>query len=202
MNNLKILGTNHLQKPEEIIELIKKENPEIIGIELCKVREYIHINKIKQNQTNTEDTLLNKISKAIKKKAKEENLEYGSDMFTALQYAIDNKIPYVLVDKNIQEIQALFQQIPINEQKGFMEEIAKFEKQTIAESTIDEEQFLINLKKNFPISFEFLITLREQYITIQILKTIRDNPNKKIVIVLGKGHLKGVNKLLEKELKK
>lgn len=196
MKDFKIIPTNHLMPKEEIISLIEKEKPEVIGIELCKVREYIYINKIPQEQTNTEDTLLNKISNAIKKKTKEENVEYGSDMFTALQYCLDNKIPYVLVDKNIQEVQNLFQQIPQNEQQGFMSEINKFENQTIAESTIDEEQFLINLKKNYPISFEFLITLREQEIAINILKTILNNPNKKIIAILGKGHEKNINKLL------
>jgi pheromone shutdown protein TraB len=193
---IKLIGTNHLMKKEEIINIIQSENPDIIGIELCKIREYIYINKIK-NEPAKDESLLGKISNAIKKKAEEEKVEYGSDMYTALQYSIDNKIPYILVDKNIQEIQTLFQSIPINEQQGFAQEIAKFEKQTIAESTVDEESFLINLKKNFPISFEFLITLRELHIVNQIMRMIVLNPNKKILIFLGKGHIKSINKLLE-----
>lgn len=193
---IKLIGTNHLMKREEIINIIKYEKPDMIGIELCKIREYIYINKIK-NEPAKDESILGKISNAIKKKAEEEKVEYGSDMYTALQYSIDNKIPYYLVDKNIQEVQTLFQSIPVNEQQGFMQEIAKFEKQTIAESTVDEEQFLINLKKQFPISFEFLITIREYYIVNQILKMIILNPNKKILIFLGKGHIKSINKLLE-----
>lgn len=197
MNNLKICGTNHLQSKESIIKEIEDYNPDIIGIELCKIREYIYLNKIQQVANETDDSLLGKISKAIKKKAKEENVEYGSDMYTALQYAIDKKLPYVLVDKNIQQIQQLFQKIPSNEQQGFMNELAIFDKQSIAKSTINEQEFLNKLKTNYPISFEILITLREQEIALNILKTIAKYPNEKFIVLVGKGHINGINKLME-----
>ena len=192
-----IIGTNHLMKKEEIIGIIESERPDIIGIELCKIREYIYLNNIKAKENEKDTSLLGKISEAIKKKAKEENVEYGSDMFTALQYSIDNKIPYVLVDQNIQEIQQLFQKIPVKEAQGFMEEIAKFEKQTIAESTIPEDEFLKKMKEQYPISYEILITLREKHIAIEVLKTILKNPDKKILIFLGKGHLESIKRILE-----
>ena len=195
MNNCKIVGTNHLQSKESIIKEITDYQPDIICIELCKIREYIYLNKIEQKQDEKDESLLGKISQAIKKKATEEKVEYGSDMYTALQYAIDNKIPYVLVDKNIQEIQQLFQKIPSNEQQGFIKELNIFEKQTIAESTVDEKEFLNKLKTNFPISYEILITLREQEIALNILKTMLNNPNKKIIVFVGKGHINGINKL-------
>src|SRR3990170_281493 len=138
---LKIIGTNHLMKEEEIIRLIDAENPEIIGIELCKIREYIYLNKI-NTEVKEDNSLLGKISNAIKKKAKEQNVEYGCDMYSALTYSINNKIPYVLIDKDIQEIQQLFQKIPQNEQQGFMNEIVEFEKQTIIPTSINEDDFL------------------------------------------------------------
>lgn len=196
MENIKIIGTNHLMKKEEIIKIIQDERPDIIGIELCKIREYIYLNNIKPVEAK-DNSLLGKISSAIKKKAEEENIQYGSDMYSALQYAIDNKIPYILVDKNIQEIKQLFQKIPSNEAEGFMNEITKFEKQTIAESTVNEEEFLTNLQRNFPIGFVLLITLREQHIALEILKASLDNPDKKILFFLGKGHISGILKLLE-----
>lgn len=183
-------------KRKEVIALIKKENPDIIGIELCKIREYIYLNKIEAKPHQEDKSIIGKISKAIKDKAKKENLEYGLDMYSALDYARENKIPYVLVDENIQKIQQLLQNIPQNESKKFIEEINKFEKQTIAESTIDEDKFLEELNKNFPIIFTLMITLRELKIANNILKIQQENQNKKIVIVLGKGHLKGVEKLI------
>jgi pheromone shutdown protein TraB len=199
MNNLKIVGTNHIMKPEVIINEIKSYSPDIICIELCKIREYIYLNNIKPQENEKDESLLGKISKAIKDKAEQEKVEYGSDMFTALQYARDNKIPYVLVDKNIQEIQQLFQKIPQNEMDGFMKEIALFEKQTIAESVVDDKVFLENLKKNYPVSFEILINAREQFIAIQLLKTILSNPDKRIICFLGKGHEKSIKNILGME---
>lgn len=198
MNNVKLIGTNHIMTSEEIIKIIEENKPEVIGIELCKIREYIYINKI-ETKEEEDKSLLGKISNAIKKKAKEENVEYGSDMYTALQYSIDNKVPYVLVDKSIEEIQTLFQKIPQKEQEGFIKEITKFEKETIAENTVDEQEFLKNLKEEYPMSFEILINSREQHIVIQILKLKMKYPDKKILIFLGKGHINSITKLLEEE---
>jgi pheromone shutdown protein TraB len=194
----KICGTNHLQSKQSIIKEIEDFQPDIIGIELCKIREYIYINKIPQNQEadKKDESLLGKISNAINKKAKEENQIYGQDMYTALQYAIDKKLPYVLVDKNIQEIKELFQKIPANELQGFIHELAIFDKQTIAQSTVNEQEFLNKLKTNFPISFEILITLREQEIALNILKTIVKYPNEKFIVFVGKGHLESIKNIL------
>ena len=193
---IKLIGTTHITPSEEIINTIKLERPDIIGVELCELRlELMVKNPPIVSEQKEDDTLIGKISKAVKKKADEQKIVYGSDMITASRYALDNNIKLVCVDKNIMEIKYLMEKIPANEQAGFMKELSEFENKSLTQQ-IDEEQVLNELKTKYPISFEFLITLRELYIAYKILKEEVNNPNKKILVFLGKGHIKSMEKLL------
>ena len=197
---LKLIGTDHLMKPEAIIGIIKDFNPEIIGVELCETRlNLMVINKQQPVQQN--DSLIGKISNAIKKKAEEENLQYGSDMITASKYAIDNKIPLSLLDRNVIEIQESMSKIPKEEQEGFMNELSKFQEKTLKEQTenIDVDKVLEELKTRYPIAYEILVVSRDLFIAYRIQRVLIKFPDKKILVFLGKGHLSSINKLLEIE---
>ena len=199
LNNLRLIGTTHLTPSSEIERIIKLEKPDLIGIELCQTRVNVLILNPPIQEQKEDTSLIGKISKAIKNKAKEQKLNYGSDMISAYKLAEQYKIPSFLVDRDIIEIKNLLEKIPQNEMIGFMKEIAEFEsKQNIEEElkNINEEEVLNKLKTNYPVSYELLIVSRELYITNQILKQLINNPNKKILVFLGKGHIKGINKLL------
>ena len=179
---------------EQVEELIKKEKPDIIGIELCEFREAAILDNQEMNPTK-EDGLLGKITSKIKSKAEEEGLDYGSDMKTALRYSIKNNIQRVLVDMPILKIQELFNKIPLKEQQGFARELKEFEKESITKK-VNEEEVLINLKSRYPIAFEFLINMRNLFIANEILKISIKNQDKKIVVILGAAHVSNVNKLI------
>lgn len=190
----KIIGTTHLTPQEEIIKEIKEFNPEIIGVELCETRLKLLLNPIKQ-EVKEDTSLIGKITNSIRKKADQENIQYGSDMITASAYAIEKKLELVLLDRDINEIGLLMQKIPQNEVQGFMKELQEFEKKTLKEniSNIDEDKIINELKTNYPISYEILINSRNQIIVKNILKTIIKHPNRKFLIFLGKGHTKEIN---------
>jgi len=192
---IKIISTNHLMKKEVVEEMIKHESPDIIGIELCEFRASKIFEDAKKIQSKS-NSLLGRITDAIKTKADKEGLDYGSDMKSALNYSIEHNIPSVLVDMPILKIQELFLKIPREEQEGFSKELADFEKESITKQVNDEE-VLLQMKERYPIAFEFLINMRNLYIANQILKARIDNPGKKIVIVLGSSHVENVNKLIE-----
>lgn len=192
--NIKIIGTNHLMKEEDVEALIKKENPDIIGIELCEARVDAIITSCLGSDKD-EKSLLGKITSKIKKKAEESGLNYGADMKTALRYALENNIDYITVDMPILKIQDLFSKIPIKEQEGFQRELAEFEKESI-DKKVNEEEVLLEMKLRYPIAFEFLINMRNLYIATQILRAQRDNPDKRIVVILGSSHVENVNKLI------
>ena len=202
--NIKIIGTNHLMSKEKIYKIAKSESPDVIGVELCNTRLNLMvlnpivektIDKIPEEKKEPEG-IIDKISRAIKKKAEEQNLQYGSDMINASKYALENKIPLVCIDKDIYEIKALMEKIPQNELAGFMKELAEFENKQLTDK-VDIDKTLNELKTKYPISYEFLITIRELYIQNKILKTILKYPNKKILIFVGKGHKKTIEGALK-----
>lgn len=195
--NIKLIGTNHLMKKEDVEELIRKENPDIIGVELCEARQTGILNEVTKETIENKDNnnLLDKITNKIKQKAKAEGLDYGSDMKAALMYSLNNKKETVLVDMPISKIQELFSKIPEQEALGFASELKEFEGESITKE-VSEEEVLLGMKSRYPIAFEFLINMRNLYIANQILITQRENPNKKIVVILGSSHVENVNKLI------
>ena len=193
---IKIYGTTHCDSKESIEGIIKDECPDVICLELCEFREQAIFNEVKDENKKPNKSLLGKITDKIKEKAEKENLDYGSDQKTALRYASNNKIPYCLVDMPILKIQELFSKIPKDEQLGFQKELQDFESESISKK-VNEEEVLLNLKQKYPIAFEFLINMRNLYITNELLKVIINNKDKKILVFLGKGHTKQIEKMLE-----
>ena len=203
---IKIFGSTHLDKEEDIIKIIESEKPDILGVELCELRVNTILNedkitistsgKVRKGMGDT-DNLLDKITNSIKKKAEENKLDYGSDMKIVLRYANKNNIPLLLVDMPILKIQELFSKIPKSEQEGFTKSLMEFESKGQIDKEVNEEEVLNNLKTNYPISFEFLINMRNLYISNQIIKCINKNPTKKIVVFVGKSHKESVERMLE-----
>ena len=193
----KLIPTNHLMSKAAIEGILKDEGPEVIGIELCEFREasILDNQEIENIKENKNEGLLGKITSKINQKAKEQNLDYGSDMKTALKYSIENNIPRVLVDMPILKIQELFSKIPKEEQKGFAKELTEFESESLNKK-VNEEEVLTRLKKRYPIAFEFLVNMRNLYIANQILKAEKEYPGKRIIIILGSAHVKNVTKLI------
>ena len=180
---------------EAIEGIIKDENPDVLGVELCETRFKVFTNQIQQN--NQEDkSLLGKITEETKKKAKEENLDYGSDMKAVMFYAINNNIPLELVDKDIMEIKNEMAQIPMNEQIHLQNELVKF-KQELLPKEIDEEEVIRRMKKEIPIVYKILVEDRNKFITNKIKEAIRKYPSKRIIVFLGKAHVQEITRQLQ-----
>lgn len=178
---------------DEIFQLLEKEQPDIIGVELCETRYNLMVIPTidgVQIERKEDDTLIGKISNAIKKKAEEENVQYGSDQINGCIYALEKNIPLEFVDLDIVKTKELMEKIPPEETEGFMKEILEFENKSIKETikNIEVDKTLRELKSKYPISFEFLVNMRNLFILNKILKMMIKYPNKKIVVLLGKGH--------------
>ena len=196
MDNIKIIPTHHLMSKEEIYKLLDKEKPEIIGVELCETRYNLMVTPtldgFKIENPKEDNSLLGKISNIIKKKAEKEKFQYGSDQISASIYAHEKNIPLEFVDLDITKTKELMDKLPKEEQEGFLKEMLEFQKRSIEETIkdIDVEKTLRELKEKYPIAFEFLINLRNIFMLNKILKLKIKYPDKRIVIVLGKGHEK------------
>ena len=210
--NIKIIGTTHLTKKEEIIKQIKKFNPDIIGVELCNIRFEILVNQRMGQiqaadgamvQANPNDSsLMGKISSSIADKAKDEGMEYGGDMISAARYAKENQIPILLVDRDIVKTRNLMERIPEAEQKQFMAELTNFEAQTLKEnvSGLNEDDITAELQARCPVAYEFLVEERDMFIENMIMKAMIEYPKKKMLIFLGKVHANKISKDLNTDV--
>lgn len=197
---IKIISTNHLMPKTEIYKILNKENPDIIAVELCGTRYNLMVlplinNLIDDKPKSKDESVLGKISSAIKDKADKEGLDYAADQISSCLYAKENDLPLEFVDLDITKTKYLMDILPENEKQGFMNELLSFEKTNLKEQTknINEEEILIKMKEKFPIAFEFLVNMRNLVIINNILKLKIKYPNKKVIIMLGAGHVKIVS---------
>ncbi len=187
---IKIIGTTHFDSKEAIEGIIKDENPDVLGVELCQTRF-----KIFTNQTNNEgkkdETLLGKIADETKKKAKGENLDYGSDMKSVMFFALNNQIPLELVDKDILEIRSEMEKIPMEEQLYLQKELIKFQKEKL-QTEINEDEVISKMKDNIPVTYEILVKRRNDFIIKRLKEVDKKYKGKRILVFLGKGHVKEI----------
>lgn len=198
--NIKIIGTHHLMKEEEIRKEIDSFNPEIILIELCNGRISVKENPHLQKK---EFSLLGLISSSIHKKAKSEKLEYGSDMYSAYKIAKEKNIPIGLIDRPLVETQILFKAIPMKEKYIMFKEVMKFNSKKVKmEDTINQamsgdiNKMIDELKNQIPNFHYFIVSSRDEYMIAKIKSYLYDYPDKKILCFVGKGHLEKINNSL------
>jgi len=194
---IKIIGTHHFMKETEIKKYIEDFNPDIVGIELCKQRIYTLEHP---GEEKPKFSLLGVIAKAVKKKGEKEGVNYGGDMNAAYKISKQKEIKVELIDRPIVETQALFKAIPLSEKVEFLKQLIKFNSKKIKiedllnEVNSDEkvQEVLSKLRDLCPVTLYFLINSRDEYMINKIKSIMFDNPNKKILIFIGKGHQKKI----------
>ena len=192
---IKLIGTTHFDSKEAIEGIIKDKNPDVLGVELCKTRFKIFTNQTK-NEGKKDETLLGKIADETKKKAKEENLDYGSDMKSVMFYALNNQIPLELVDKDILEIRSEMEKIPMEEQLYLQQELIKFQKEKL-QTEVNEDEVISKMKDNIPVTYEILVKRRNDSIIKRLKEVNKKYKGKKILVFLGKGHVKEIERGLK-----
>ena len=109
-NGLTIIGTSHISKQSvnDVKEHILIEKPEIIAIELDKIRLYSLLNKKKKlksvdfRKIGFTGLIFNFIGAYIEKKlGKLVDTKPGSEMLAAIKLARQEKIPISLIDQDI-----------------------------------------------------------------------------------------------------
>lgn len=191
---IKIVGTTHLDSKEVIEGIIKDFNPEVIGVELCETRFRALTGQIPKGKGD--NSLIDNITTSIKEKAEQEGLDYGADMKAAMFYALNNNIPLLLVDKDILKIKEELLTIPIEEQLFLQQELIKFQTENINQQ-VNEEEVLKNMKEKIPTMFKVIVEGRNEYIANKIKEVIAKYPEKNIIIFLGKGHAKEIERLIK-----
>lgn len=214
-----LVGTVHISKEsvDEVREIIEKEKPDVVGVELCQGRFEALKNLKKWEDTNILDIikqgkiflfLINLLLSNYQKKLGDKfGVKPGSEFIEAINVAEKENIKIALIDRDIQTtLKRAWNKMKLKEKLklmfgvflGFFEEE---EEEDIIEKLQDKDivnELLNELSKEIPSVKETLIDERDKYIALKILQS----DAKKLVAVIGRGHMDGVKRALSELNKK
>ncbi|VVB66447.1 TraB family protein [Candidatus Gugararchaeum adminiculabundum] len=128
----------------------------------------------------------------------------GSEQLEAVKLAREHKITLVLIDITGQQIAMGFKRIPFKEKLGLFLEAPKSlfrpkKKFDMDKITSEEflEKFMAEFKEKFPVTYDTIVTQRNEHMARALMQLDLNNPGKKVVAVLGAGHVAGIRSILE-----
>lgn len=218
-----LVGTAHISQKsaEQVKELIEKENPDIVGIELDMSRMKQLKEGKKWENTNIFEiiksgntylflinTLLSNMQKQLGDKV---GVKPGQEMIEAIKAAEEKQKPIQLLDRDLRiTMKRAMKKITLKEKlklliqlfEAFIGTKTNKEAEEITREKIEEmkkedmlNKLMNELGKEMPSIKEVLVDERDQYIAEQL----KISPGKKILAVVGAGHLQGIIENLEKE---
>ena len=215
-NGLTIIGTSHVSKQSinEVREFILNEKPEIIAIELDRIRLYSLLNKKRKlkkadiRKIGLTGIIFNFIGTYIEKKlGKLVDTKPGSEMIVAIKLAKQEKIPISLIYQDIRiTLKKITKQMTWKEKFRFMRDLFftkqnKKELKKIDLSKVPSEKIIEELtkefKKRYPTLYRILIIERNHIMAKNLNNLIKTNKDKKILAIIGAGHKKEIEKLLK-----
>jgi pheromone shutdown-related protein TraB len=211
-----LVGTAHVSREsiEQVKETIEKENPDVVGVELDPQRFAQLKSGKKWQETDILEILkqgkmylflINVLLTNMQRKLGDElGIAPGSEMLEAISLAEKKNITIGLLDRDIRitlkrafENTGLIEKAKLGFQviSGFFQEAEPITKEKVEElkKTDILNKLMQELSVQFPSLKRTLVDERDIFIANQIL----NSPGKKIVAVLGLGHLEGVKKYLD-----
>lgn len=218
--NLVFLGTSHIAKQSlmEVKNTIEKESPAIIAIELDEKRLKALTSKVRKirlrniKQIGLKGFLFSLFGAWVEKQlGKLVGVAPGSEMKQAIKIAKKNRINISLIDQDIEvTLKRLSEEITWSEKKNFLIDIVKalftrskefeFDLNKVPDKTIIDK-LISKLKERYPSLYKVLIVERNVAIANNIKKLMSNAPDRKILVILGAGHIDGVLKLVREENK-
>ncbi len=211
-----LIGTAHISQNsiELVKETIEKENPDLIAVELDRSRyeqlvhkkwKEIEIESIIKEGKLYLFLLTAYLSNMQKKMGSSLGIQPGSEFLEAIKIAKERKIPVLLADRDVSlTMKRAFSQVSLFEKlKLLLSFIASFfaPKEKLTKEKIEElkkedilTKVISDLSTQFPSLKKVLVDERDSYLANQVL----NSPFKNIVLIIGAGHLKGVEEKLRK----
>ena len=214
--NLVFLGTSHIAKQSmnEVKKYIEAEKPDIIALELDRKR----LPALMQKQRKIELRMIRRIgikgflfslfgAWAEKKLGKLVGVAPGSEMRLAVKLANKNKLKIALIDQDIEiTLRRLSKELSWKEKWNFISDIFKsvfsgkkeidFDLRTVPEKKVINK-LVGKLKERYPNVHKVLIEERNSVIAYNLKKLMESAPDKKILVVLGAGHVEDVLDLIK-----
>jgi len=210
-----IVGTAHIsrQSADLVREVIENEKPDVVCVELDEKRlkalseknrwENLDLRQIiKNKQLST--LMVNLVLASYQKKLGEKlGVTPGTELLEAVQTAKENNIPVELCDREVRiTMRRAWHSMNLWQKSKFLSGglAGIFEKQELTEEKLAElrnkdvlSEMMDEIGKAMPVLKRVIIDERDQYIA----QKMKDSTGKKIVSIVGAGHVKGIVKILE-----
>ncbi len=204
MAKITIIGTSHIspQSLKDVSNTIEKQEPDCVAIELDPKRYYA----LKQGQSRVSLRMGLTVwffSWLQKKLSEKTGILPGSEMLAAIESARKVNSRIVLIDMDIFDIVEKIQKMSFLVKLKllfkiitgfFLAKRVKFDLKKVPEEKI-VRQALKYMKKEFPELYKILVHDRNIYMAKWIKKLSKDY--KKIIVVVGAGHVTGLKKLVK-----
>lgn len=213
-----LVGTAHVSKESSrlVSEVIESEKPDTVCVELCESRlqsirqkdRWQNMDIVKVIKEKKAFLLLSNLMLASFQKRIAEKLEVraGEEMIKAVETAESLNARIITADRDIRvtllrawRIMGLWSRAKIMFQLilsvvGGLDEISAEEVEKMKQADI-LETLLTDVGKAFPVLRNVLIDERDRYLSHKI----KNAPGKKIVAVVGAGHVPGIRKYLDSD---
>ena len=214
-SHIRLLGTAHVSREsvELVSDVITREKPDTVAVELCQSRYDAIRQKQQWQDTNIINVIKQKkvfllLSNLIlasfqRRIAQKLDIKPGEEMLKAIDAAGFVNAAIYLGDRDIRvtlsrtwrimgfwnKLKILFQLLLSVGDMGEIseEEIEKMKRTDVLESLLSD------VGKSLPVLRDVLIDERDQYLT----QKIRTAPGRKIVAVVGAGHIPGIKQYWE-----
>ena len=213
-----LIGTAHVsfESADLVQKVIEDEKPDMVCVELCESRYQSIMQKSKWQNTNLIKVIKEKKAFLLlsnlmlayfqKKVGQKLGIRPGEEIVRAIQAATSVGARIHLADRDIRttlsrtwrcmglwaKIRLLFQLVT---SVGEMDTIKKSDIEEMKKKDV-LEMFLSEIGKSFPEIRRILIDERDQYLA----HMIRSAPGKKIVAVVGAGHVPGIQSYWERHI--
>lgn len=220
---LQIIGTSHIAKEsiKEIERYIKEQKPDIVAVELDVQRAaslFKEEQKLGWNQAfsvGVKGFLFAKIGHYLQQKlGKIVGVEPGSEMKAALELAQKHKLQVAYIDQPLAvTLRRFSQELTWKERGRFVGDVITgllFPKRQLKNSGLDQfdlrkvptkdmiTKMMQQIKVRYPSIYKVLVEDRNKYMVKQLIRIIREQPRKSILVIVGAGHKEGMEELLLK----
>lgn len=212
-----LIGTAHVSKhsAEEVKEVIDREQPDSVCIELDKQRYQAMMDGNRWKDTDIFKIIKDKkatlllmnlaISSFQKRIAKQFNIEAGQEMLQGIESAEENGAKLVLADRNIQiTFSRIWGAVGFKGKMMLLSQVIAsiFSNESITEEELEKmknqdsiDAILSEFTEYFPRLKKPLVDERDQYLA----EKIKHAPGQKVVAVLGAAHIPGITKEIGKD---
>ncbi len=218
MKNIRLIGTSHISKESilKVEQAISQFKPDIVALELDRNRYHALQDREAKGRFSFRDIwkiglkgfLFALIGSYVTKKLADKiGTEPGADMLAAIHIAKAKELKIALIDQDIQITLRNFSRTFSWKEKGriFVDIfnaviLRKTDFYFDVRKIPDEKTIVALLKKvkaRYPNVYRSLIDDRNRYMAKRLASLMKQNPDKKIVAVIGAGHEKEMLELIK-----